>query len=217
MRYQLIILDFDGTLADSAAWFLGALDGVADRFGFRRCTPEEIEALRAKSSREIIRAMGIPAWKLPFIAAHMRRLSREGADSIALFPGIEAFLAGLHADGVAIAVASSNGEETIRRVLGPRLSAMVASFECGSSMFGKAARIRRLLRRSGVPASAVMLIGDETRDIEAARKAGVAGGAACWGYAKRGALEAAGPTVVFPSVAAMTRHFALPALAGAEG
>ena len=29
MGYRLIIFDFDGTLADSAAWFAGALNGVA--------------------------------------------------------------------------------------------------------------------------------------------------------------------------------------------
>lgn len=181
---------------------------MADRYGFRRCSPEEIEALRAKGSREIVRALEIPTWKLPLIAGHMRRLSRETAHGIALFPGIEDFLTGLHSRGVIIAVASSNGEDTIRRVLGPRIASMIAAFECGSSMFGKAARIRRILRRSGVPASEAMLIGDETRDVEAARKAGVASGAVTWGYAKPEAFEAIRPTAVFDSVAAMTDFFA---------
>ena len=36
VRYKLVIFDFDGTLADSFPWFAGVLNGVADRYGFRR-------------------------------------------------------------------------------------------------------------------------------------------------------------------------------------
>ena len=36
MRHRLVLFDFDGTLADSLAWFLGIFDQVADRFGYRR-------------------------------------------------------------------------------------------------------------------------------------------------------------------------------------
>ncbi len=31
MPYRLVIFDFDGTLADSAAWFRGVINGVAQR------------------------------------------------------------------------------------------------------------------------------------------------------------------------------------------
>ena len=34
--YKLAIFDFDGTLADSFAWFLSVINEVADRYGFRR-------------------------------------------------------------------------------------------------------------------------------------------------------------------------------------
>jgi phosphoglycolate phosphatase len=32
----LVVLDFDGTLADSFDWFCSVLNGVADRYRFRR-------------------------------------------------------------------------------------------------------------------------------------------------------------------------------------
>jgi phosphoglycolate phosphatase-like HAD superfamily hydrolase len=34
-RYKLAIFDFDGTLADSFPWFIGAVNDAAARFGFR--------------------------------------------------------------------------------------------------------------------------------------------------------------------------------------
>ena len=73
MAYKLVIFDFDGTLADSAGWLFGVLNQVADRYGFRRTSEAEIAMLRGRDNREIVRYLGVPAWKLPLIAAHMRR------------------------------------------------------------------------------------------------------------------------------------------------
>jgi phosphoglycolate phosphatase len=50
-----------------------------------------------------------------------------------------------------------------------------------------------------VPDSTI-LIGDEIRDEEAARAAGIASGVVLWGYAAPEALIAAAPTMVFAKV-----------------
>lgn len=76
MPYRLAIFDFDGTLADSFPWFLSIMDQMADEFRFRRITPEEVGALSSLESREIIRRLDVPMWKLPLIATHMRKLKR---------------------------------------------------------------------------------------------------------------------------------------------
>lgn len=189
MRYRLVIFDFDGTLADSAPWFREVFNGVAARYGFRKVRgDDEIEALRALSSRDILRHLGVPVWKLPLIARHMRGLAAESAHRIPLFPGVAPMLRRLTEAGTQVAVVSSNAEGTIRRVMGADVAASVAYFECGASMFGKARRIRRLLRRTGVPAREAIVIGDETRDVEAARDAGAAAAAVLWGYASAAAF-----------------------------
>jgi phosphoglycolate phosphatase len=74
MRPALVIFDLDGTLADSFPWFLRHANDVADRFGFRRIADDEIEPLRRAGSREILQRLGVPRWKLPLIARHMRGL-----------------------------------------------------------------------------------------------------------------------------------------------
>ena len=43
-RYDLAIFDFDGTLADSAAWLRSTINDVAQRYGFRQITDAELEA-----------------------------------------------------------------------------------------------------------------------------------------------------------------------------
>ena len=68
-------------------------------------------------------------------------------------------------------------------------------------MFGKAAKFKAVLKRTGIAAADAICIGDEVRDGEAARQAGIDFGAVCWGYAKPEALQTVSPALVFDSVA----------------
>jgi phosphoglycolate phosphatase len=195
-RYQLAIFDFDGTLADSGDWFLSIADHLADRFNFRRVPPEDIDALRGRTTREVIRHLGISRWKLPRIGRYVHALLATQVERIRLFDGVTDLVTQLTEAGVRIAVVTSNAENNARAVLGP-LADHVEMFECGASLFGKAPRYRKVLRKTGVPRENVISIGDETRDISAARKVGIAAGAVLWGYANRVALSNCAPDVMF--------------------
>jgi len=196
MPYALVIFDLDGTLADSFPWFLRVINDIADRFGFRRVAAEDIEGLRHASTREILSQLEVPLWKLPAIARHARRLKAEAASEILLFAGVEAMLRTLTENGVQLALVTSDSEANAREKLGPA-AVLFSHFDCSTSLFGKPAKFRRVIRRAGVEPAQVIAIGDEVRDIEAARAAGIACGAVCWGYAAPAALRALGPDHVF--------------------
>ncbi len=196
MPYALAIFDLDGTLADSFPWFLRVINDIADRFGFRRVADADIEGLRHASTREILSRLEVPLWKLPAIARHARRLKAEAASEISLFAGVEAMLRTLAENGVQLALVTSDSEANAREKLG-HAAACFQHFDCAASIFGKPAKFRRVIRRAGVAPGKVIAIGDEVRDIEAARAVGIACGAVCWGYAAPAALRALGPDHVF--------------------
>ncbi|MFC7474537.1 HAD hydrolase-like protein [Dankookia sp. GCM10030260] len=196
MPPRLVIFDFDGTLADSFPWFRGALNEVGRRHGLRPVAPTEVEALRRLGTREILRALEVSPWRLPALTRDLRALKAAAAGSIPLFPGVPAMLRGLSEAGVALAIASSDGEASIRQTLGAE-AAVVGQVAGGASLFGKAAKLRQVLRAAGVPAAEAVYIGDETRDAEAAVQVGLAFGAVTWGYAAAEALRARGPRWVF--------------------
>jgi phosphoglycolate phosphatase len=197
MRHQLAIFDFDGTLADSGDWFLSILPQVATRYGFRVVAPDEVEMLRGRTSREVIAYLGIPGWKLPFIARHVRAMGTLQAEHVRLFAGIPEMFVQLAEAGVRIAIVTSNAEANVRRILGPEIVARIGWFEGGSSLFGKAAKFRRVLRRAGMTASQAIAIGDETRDADAARAVGIPFGAVFWGYASDEAMLGTRPAAAF--------------------
>jgi phosphoglycolate phosphatase len=200
MRYRLAIFDFDGTLADSFSWFLSVVNVLADEHGFRRMEEHEVETLRGQAARQIVAHMKIPAWKMARVGHRMRQLMARDIEHIPLFPGVDRLLRELAGRGVRLAVVTSNSIDNVRTVLGPESAALIHHYACGASMFGKRPKLRAVLRSSGVPAAEAICIGDEVRDLEAARAEGIAFGAVTWGYTRPEALRAHGPEEVFESV-----------------
>jgi phosphoglycolate phosphatase len=143
-------------------------------------------------------------WRIPVIAADMRRLKSQSIDAIPLFAGVAPMLQELSRRGVVLAVVSSDSESNVRRALGKQ-AAPIFYFACGASLFGKAAKFKAVLKRTGIAAADAICIGDEVRDGEAARQVGIDFGAVCWGYAKPEALQQVSPVLLFDSVADIAR------------
>jgi phosphoglycolate phosphatase len=208
MPYALVIFDLDGTLADSFPWFLSVLNTVAREFKFREVADGDIEPLRHGSVHDILRKLEVPLWKVPRIAHRMRAMKRADMARIPLFPGVDAMLHALCDAGVTPALVSSDNEANTRDMLGEANAALIAHFACGASLFGKAAKFKRVMKLAGVVPAATIAIGDEIRDIEAARAAGIACGAVSWGYAAPEALRAHKPDVVFEKMEEIAAMFA---------
>lgn len=205
MPYKLVMFDFDGTLADSFALFLDIGDRLSERYGFRRFDRTNVEALRRLDASQMMRLHDVRPWKLPFIARDARMLMGQDIGRVPLFDGIGSALAHLAGCGVVLAIVTSNSRANVLTVLGPDNLPHITHFECGVSLFGKAARVRRVLAKCKVAREEAMLVGDEIRDATAARQAGVAFGAVGWGYTHAEALLAEGPQELFREVAELKR------------
>lgn len=201
MKYDLAAFDFDGTLADTLPWFESILDEVADKYGFRKANAAERAELRHRSAHEILKFLGVPLWKLPAIMAHVRQMMREMAPTVQLFDGMAEALTRLRASGLRMVVLSSNSTANVQRVLGPQAAHWFDDFECGTDMFGKSAKLKRLLTRHRVAPERCVLVGDEMRDIDAARKAGVHVASVAWGYNHIDALRGHHPDALILTVA----------------
>ncbi len=200
LKYHLAIFDFDGTLADTLPWMRSVFNELAGEHGFRRVEPHDYERFRDLHGSALLRALGLPLWKLPRVVSSMRRRMAEHSGPLSLYPGISDVLQQLVAGGVQLAMVSSNSRENVERVLGADNAKLMAHFVCGVSMMGKAVKLRQVIRQSGIPQPRAIYIGDEIRDGEAAHKAGTAFGAVTWGMHSEAALRLQNPAEIFSTI-----------------
>jgi phosphoglycolate phosphatase-like HAD superfamily hydrolase len=192
MGYELIVWDFDGTLADTFACLVRAYNALAPGRGFR--TLDDPVAARHVPLPGLLRSLGIPLMYLPSFTRVVLTAVRREMASIALFPGIAEVLRELGHARRRMGILSSNAPDNIRACLrGNGVEAHFTSVAGYSRLLGKARGLRRVLRTQQVAGERAVYIGDEVRDVEAARKAGVAVVAVTWGFQSRGLLAAQAP------------------------
>ncbi|MDF1852760.1 MAG: HAD-IA family hydrolase [Verrucomicrobiales bacterium] len=190
----LLIFDFDGTLANTLETGIGIYNDLADGYGLSPVTAEEVRELRKLNTRALLDHLGISRLMAVKVGAHIRKVLHQRMDEVEMIEGIQEAILGLHAEGFRLGILTSNSISNVRLVL--RRFGLLECFsfiEAGVSLFGKAQRITNVLRKEKIPAAEVMYVGDETRDMEAARDSKVSAVAVCWGVNGRDAMQTEDP------------------------
>jgi phosphoglycolate phosphatase len=208
MERALVIFDFDGTIADSFGESLLAYNRVAPRLRLRPVAESEVPELRRMTVGQLMTALAVPMWKLPRLMIAVRADLMEHFHGVKPVRGIPRALRQLRAIGHRLAIVTSNSKPNVRAFLARHDLDVFPTIVAGSSIFGKATRLRRLLRAAHLDGSRSVFIGDTTPDIRAAHDAGTLAVAVTWGFAARGPLEAENPAAVVDRPAEL-----LPALA----
>lgn len=195
MHPRLVIFDLDGTLVDSFSLFVRIHNQLARRHRFAPIREEEVDRLRLLTPSQMMRHVGLPAWKLPQVARDFRHLMEAETQEARPFEGVEDALRHLHRAGVRLAVVTSNSLANTQRSLGD-LMGLIDHAECGMSIFGKRTRLRSVLRASGFAAADALYVGDQVTDLEAARRVPMRFAAVRWGYADPAILSAHRPDLV---------------------
>jgi phosphoglycolate phosphatase len=199
---KIIIYDFDGTIADSAPIIRSIYADLAIRNKWRAMTDEDYAMLRKGSLREARRWAGIRWWQFPLVLRSAKRLMHMEAENVSLFPEITELIQDLHTKGIRQYVLSRNSTDTIKRVLSRYgLNDELQVLQRRKRTFGsKAATIRRLVKQESYDKSCVWMVGDEVRDVEAAKLAGVNSIAVSWGLQDISILELTKPDHMVTSV-----------------
>ena len=189
---DLFLFDFDGVLSDSLDLYAEAVTRCLERIGTPIVkTREDYLALFEGNFYESMAARGVDL--AAFARAAKEIMPGIDYDAMRPFDGLIPVLESLKKDHL-LAVISSNGSKTIRKMLerfgfDPYFEEILGS----DFLFSKKEKIDHALAKYGIPPERTFYIGDTTGDIVEARAAGVRTVAVTWGWHSRERLVAAHP------------------------
>lgn len=183
MSEKLIIFDFDGTIADSRNTIVEIANRLAIEFGYEPVDEEELLRLSQLSSREIIQQSPVPFYKIPFLLGRLKKELNKEISDLKPFSGITDSLAQLKENGYILGIITSNIEDNVIAFLtNNNLDSFFEFIHTGTTLFGKHKIINRLIKRRNLSLEGIVYVGDETRDIEAAKKSKIKVIAVSWGF-----------------------------------
>lgn len=186
----VIIFDFDGTIADT---FDYAVEFLSKEAGAAPLTKDQKAALHGLSMAGIARRLGLPWRKLPGLFFKGRHRMSPAMKNIGPYDGMPDIIRGLRAKRHKLFILSTNTTRNIDKFLRRHgLEKQFIEVYGGVGMFGKAPALRRLLREQHIQTRQAIYIGDEVRDVMAAKSLGVRAIAVSWGFARAVDLKAAG-------------------------
>lgn len=183
MTQKVVIFDFDGTIADTVDALISIANRLAKEFGYVQITPEELALLRNLTSREIINYSGISVFKIPFLVKKVKGELKSKIPELKPIPGMKEALINLKNAGHRLGIITSNSKDNVTEFL--RINELDNLFEfiySGITIFGKTTIINNLLKQKQLKPEEVIYVGDETRDIEASKKANIKVVAVSWGF-----------------------------------
>lgn len=189
MPKKVIIFDFDGTIADTFDSILKIINRLSDEFGYKKVKEDDVDKLRDKKSQEILKNSGISMIELPFFIKRVKSELNKEIESLKPTKGIKDALLKLKKDGYKLVILTSNSKENVSKFLKKNNLDLFDFIYSGSSIFGKSKVINSLLKKLSLRPEEVIYVGDETRDIEAAKKTNIKIIAVSWGFNSKQILK----------------------------
>lgn len=195
-----IIFDFDGTVADTLDLGVKISNQLAGKFRYKQiANKEELNFYQNLSTQQALKAIGISLVKLPFVAASFRKELSKEIDQLKPIEGISEVISSLSSNFKLGIVTSNSKHNTIRFLENHNLKQHIQYYSTGIRLFKKFKTINELIIANNIKKENVLLIGDETRDIEAAKKCGLPIVSVGWGFHSKKILSSYNPDYLIES------------------
>jgi phosphoglycolate phosphatase len=199
-KIDLIMLDFDGTIADSLPAAIASVRAMLRDLGYPDKSAEEIGCHIGFGEKALVAgAIGTENEKLVAQAqAVYYKHNLENIKAVKLYPHVKEFLE-TYKDKLKVVI-SNKRDEFIELILDQqRIDNYFAEIKGGDSsacLKPDPCAINEILKKYRVAAGQALYIGDMTVDVETGRNAGVLTCAVTYGFHGEEALRKAGPDIM---------------------
>lgn len=189
-----IFFDFDGTIADTLELGVAVSNSIAEKYGYKKISDkQELELYRNLSTQKAIKTIGISYLKLPIVANAFRKELAKQVHKLKPIDGIKEVIKEL-SKSYKLGIVTSNSQENIENFLDRyEIKECFQYISTGIRLFQKNKTLKSILTTTDLEPNQVLLVGDETRDIEAAEKCGLTVISVSWGFHTRAVLEKFNP------------------------
>jgi phosphoglycolate phosphatase len=183
MSLKVIIFDFDGTIADTFDALSRIINRLSPEFGYLPASNEKIAEFRNSTATQIIKSSGVSIFQLPFIIKKVKACLNQEIHLLVPIKGIDEVLRELYNQGYQLGIITSNSRENVETFLNSNNLQYLFSFlSSGTTLFGKNRIINKFLKQQNLRLEQAIYVGDEIRDIEAAKRSNIKVIAVSWGF-----------------------------------
>lgn len=208
-QFDLIVWDWDGTIADSTGLISQALIQAAHEAGLPELIETRARSIIGLGLRESIEVLfgDIPALQAQALATHYQRNYYANENNILLFAGIAETIVALSKKGIKLAVATGKGRRGLNTAL--QQSGLAKYFhatktvdECFSKPHPQ--MLDALMDELVAMPARTLMIGDSQYDIQMGKNAGVMTAAVSYGSQTAAHLQQYSPDYLFDDVATLS-------------
>jgi phosphoglycolate phosphatase len=193
---KCLIFDFDGTIVDNLPQVFGLLKENLNRKNID-LSKYSLEYLRQTGVKKFMKQIKISKLELFSIYLDIKKKIHQNLNDNPPVKGLPTVLSELKKKYLLI-IFSSNKPKNISNYLQKyHLEKYFSEIAEDSSYFGKHVGLNKIVKEHHLNQQEVLYLGDESRDIEAARKTGIKSGAVLWGFEGDKLLASFSPDFLF--------------------
>lgn len=187
---MVYIFDFDGTICDSMKVIVDTVNSYLTKKGKKPVTQKDI---KEKGIEELVKEYRLSKLQTLLFVLKGRQEFKKFIPQLKPFPTLPSILHKLSITNHLL-VLSTNSKNNIKKFLSlNNLIHLFGSVENNPFLFNKAYSLNKIIKKNKFNPNDIFYIGDELRDIKAAKKVGIKSVAVTWGYEGKELLKTAHP------------------------
>lgn len=179
---KVILFNFNGTVVNTKNLAIQIFNEIAKKRGYKIINNEDIDYLSKLSVRKRCKRLGVPIYEMPIVGILIKKRYQQYIPGLDAVKGLHEMIQVLKERGYRLAFITSNTSSVTKQFLTNNSMDYFDFSYYSFNPFSKKKNISSFLKKYALGPNDVIYIGDELRDIKAAKKNRINSIAAAWGY-----------------------------------
>lgn len=202
-----LLFDFDGTIADSFKLGLAIINELSFKYGYTTVSEEELNEMKGLPVFAILKRLHLPFYKIPFFAHEVKISLNAKLGELCPIAGIPEVLQKLKSNNIPMALLTSNSIDNVIPFLDKFEMNVFNWFDCDVGLFNKSRHIHKQIIKRKLMDYNCIYIGDEVRDIKAARECNIPVISVSWGFQSKLQLSKYNPDYLIDTPVELQKLF----------